>query len=85
MGLDRGTQQAEVPLDGRSHRGVVLLLERCTAVDVGEEEGDGAGGEIGHRPSPKVLAWRNLGWIVAWSIIRDVAQRVLDCSWTEDR
>jgi hypothetical protein len=50
--------------------------------DVGEEDSDGAGGEIGHRPSPKVLAWRNLGWIVAWFIIRDEAQRVPDCSGT---
>jgi hypothetical protein len=53
--------------------------------DVGEKEGNGAGGKIGHGQAPKVLAWRNLGWIVAWSIIRDEAQRVLDCSWTEDR
>ncbi len=34
--------------DSGGHRHLVPLPERSAAFDIGEEEGDGAGGEIGH-------------------------------------
>ena len=40
------------------HRLLVPLPERGAALDVGEEEGDGAGGEIGHGPLPTSLHTR---------------------------
>jgi hypothetical protein len=48
MRLDRGVEQGYVPLDGCRHGRPVPLPQRSTPLDVGEEEGDGAGGEIGH-------------------------------------
>ncbi len=49
--LDCCPQERVVALDRRRHRRLVLLPERGAALDVGEEEGDGAGGEIGHGAS----------------------------------
>jgi hypothetical protein len=46
--VDDGIEQGEVPLNRHRHRLPIPLPERGTALDVGEEEGDGAGGEIGH-------------------------------------
>ena len=43
-------KQRQMALDGSRHRHPVPLPERGTALDVGEEEGDGAGGQIGHDP-----------------------------------
>src|SRR5215213_5649931 len=48
-------------------------------LDVGEEEGDGAAGQIGHRPSPEVTSWQMLLRIVARAIIRDAAERGPGC------
>jgi hypothetical protein len=48
MRLDRGIEQGNVTLDCSCHRLPVPLPERSAALDVGEEEGDGAAGEIGH-------------------------------------
>ena len=50
MRLDSRIEQSDVALDGRGHRRPVPLPERGAALDVGEEEGDGTGGEIGHDP-----------------------------------
>jgi hypothetical protein len=52
VGLDRRAQEREVALHGIGHRSPVPLPERGAALDVGEQEGDGTAGEIGHRPSP---------------------------------
>ena len=53
VGLDGRAQQGEVALDRGRHRRPVPLPQRGAALDVGEEEGDGAGGKIGHGPSPR--------------------------------
>jgi hypothetical protein len=50
MGLDRCSQERDVTFDGHSHRCLVPLPERGAALDVGKEEGDGAGGQIDHDP-----------------------------------
>jgi hypothetical protein len=47
-------QQGQMACDSGYHRHLVPLPQRATALDVGEEEGDGAGGEIGHEPFPNV-------------------------------
>ena len=46
--LDGGIEQDEVAVDSGRHRVTVLLPALGTAFDVREEEGDGAGGQIGH-------------------------------------
>ena len=51
LSLHGCVEQVEVALDGGRHRYLVSLPERGTALDVGEEEGDGAGGKIGHDPT----------------------------------
>ena len=51
--------------DSRGHRHLVLLPERGAALDIGEEEGDGAGGEIGHDPL-QTLGGTWCCSIVAW-------------------
>jgi hypothetical protein len=48
--LDGGIEQGNVPLDGTGHGLAVMLPERGTALDVGEEEGDGTGGKVWHDP-----------------------------------
>src|SRR5215212_5812192 len=48
--LDCRPQERVVVLDRRRHRRLVPLPERSTALDVGEEEGDGAAGEIRQGP-----------------------------------
>ena len=50
VGGDRAVQDGQLPIDRGTHGGPVPLPERGAALDVGEEEGDGAGGEIGHGP-----------------------------------
>jgi hypothetical protein len=50
--LDDGAQEGQVPLHGARHRSPVMLPERGAPLDVSEEEGDGAGGKIGHDPIP---------------------------------
>ena len=57
VSLDGRPQEVEVALDRGRHRRPVPLPERGAALDVGEEEGDGAGGEIGHDPL------QTLGWM----------------------
>src|SRR3954447_15246155 len=54
--LNGGSQERQMACDSRRHRDLVPLPERGTALDVGEEEGDGAGGKIGHEPL------QTLGW-----------------------
>ena len=46
--LDGSAQEGQVAFDRRRHRRLVPLPQRGAPLDVGEEEGDGAGGEIGH-------------------------------------
>jgi hypothetical protein len=48
MRLDRRIKQGDVTFNGRGHRLPVPLSALGAALDVGEEEGDGAAGEIGH-------------------------------------
>src|SRR3954463_10683352 len=50
MSLDLSTQQREVAINSVRHRQSVSLPQRRAALDIGEEEGDGAGGEFGHDP-----------------------------------
>ena len=59
MRLDGRIEQGHVALDGRGHRLPVPLPERGAALDVGKEEGDGAGGEIGHGPFPRCRSRMN--------------------------
>ena len=51
---DRMVDQGEVARDRGRHRRPIPLPERGAPLDVGEEEGDGAAGEIGHGPLPFV-------------------------------
>jgi hypothetical protein len=46
--VDDGIEQGEVPLNRHRHRATIPLPECRAGLDVGEEEGDGAGGQIGH-------------------------------------
>jgi hypothetical protein len=46
---DRRIEQGQVTLDRLRHRLSVPLPEARAALDIGEEEGDGPGGELGHR------------------------------------
>jgi hypothetical protein len=46
--LDGLIEQREVALDRRRHRLSISLPQRGAALNISEEEGDGAGGEIGH-------------------------------------
>jgi hypothetical protein len=48
-----------------SHGGAIPLAECGTALDVGAEEGDGAGGEIRHDPL-QMLGEMSFRPIVAW-------------------
>jgi hypothetical protein len=52
MSLDCGAQELKVAFDRSGHRRSVLLPELGTPFDIGEEEGDGAARQVGHRPSP---------------------------------
>ena len=45
VGLDGRIEQGEVALDRGRHRRPIPLPERGAALDIGEEEGDGAAGE----------------------------------------
>jgi hypothetical protein len=51
MRVTRGVKQDDGTLDGNGHRLAVPLSQLRRSLDVGEEEGDGAGGQIGHDPS----------------------------------
>jgi hypothetical protein len=57
-------QQLKVVLDRTCHCCPVALPERGTPLDVGEEEGDGAGGQVGHG-SFQTLSWMSFCPIVA--------------------
>src|SRR5829696_2779830 len=48
---NRRVEQLEMAVYCETHRRLVLLPERSAALDIGEEEGDGATREIGHNPS----------------------------------
>jgi hypothetical protein len=66
--------------DSLLHDGRVPLPERGAALDVGEQEGDGAGRQIGHGPFPYL--WRSL---VCPVVARDdVAEAILEI-WSADR
>ena len=56
MRRDRRVEQGDVAGDGGRHRRAVPLPERGAALDVGEEEGDGAGGRSGMDPL-QMLGW----------------------------
>jgi hypothetical protein len=53
MSLDGRTEKGEVALNGGGHCLPVPLPQRGAALDVSEEKGDGAAGEIGHEPFPE--------------------------------
>jgi hypothetical protein len=48
VGLNGRIEQGSVAVDGVRHRRSVLLPEGGAALDVGDEEGDGTAGQIGH-------------------------------------
>ena len=48
VGLDGLAHQGVVALERSAHRVGVRVPTPCRALDVGEEEGDGAGGELAH-------------------------------------
>ena len=52
VGGNEAVQDGQLPLDRAAHGGPIPLPERGTALDVGEEEGDGAAGQFGHGRSP---------------------------------
>ena len=56
MGSGGVSQEDEVMVDHGTHRYAIALPERSAALDVGEEEGDGTGGEIGHGPF-QMISW----------------------------
>ncbi len=57
---------------------LVPLPQRGAALDVGEEEGDGAGGEIGHDPLQRCgLSW---SWPIVARGHRNHAERLTDPS-----
>ena len=57
MGSDRRVEQLEMAVYREAHRRLVLLPERRASLDIREEEGDGAGGEIGHGRSNHAGRW----------------------------
>jgi hypothetical protein len=61
---DRLTNDGQVTIDYLPCCSRVSLPERGAALDVGEEKGDGAGGEIGHDPL-QTLGEMLFGTIVA--------------------
>jgi hypothetical protein len=50
IGCDGRVEHCEMALNGSSHRSPIPLPERSATFDVSKEEGDGAGGKIGHDP-----------------------------------
>ena len=48
MDFDSSVQEGQMTLDSCRHGHLVPLPECRAALDVGEEEGDGAGGQIRH-------------------------------------
>src|SRR5215212_4482770 len=52
---DGFAQEREVAIDRSRHGLAGPLPERGTAFDIREEEGDGAAGKRGHRPSPDIV------------------------------
>jgi hypothetical protein len=60
--LDGRIKQREVALDGSCHRGTIVLPERGAALDVGEEEGHGAAGEIGQDVRSALLVKLHCQW-----------------------
>ena len=60
VGPDRRVEQGTVTFDRSRHRLAVSLPALGAALDVGEEEGDSAGGKIGH------ARFQTLGWM--WSL-----------------
>ena len=62
---DGFAKECEVALDGGRHRVPIPLPERGAAFDIREEEGDGAAGKWGHRPSPDIVAERRRDTILA--------------------
>ena len=48
VGVDEALEDGQVPIDGLPHGGPVPLPQRGAALDVGEEEGDGAGWQPDH-------------------------------------
>jgi hypothetical protein len=65
MSRDGSTEKGEVALNGGDHCLAVPFPERRAALDVGEEEGNGPGGEVGHDPL-QILGWTWCCSIVAW-------------------
>ena len=68
MGRDGRIQKREMALNGRRHCRPVPLPELGAALDVGEEEGDGAARQVSHWPFPSVLPRTRLVTIVARAI-----------------
>ena len=54
MGLNGRVEQSDVTRHRGRHRLAIPFPERGTAFDIGEQEGDGPRGEIGHDPIPYV-------------------------------
>ena len=52
MRADRALQERVVALDRIAHRLGMLLDQPRRAFDVGEQEGDGAGGKVAHASLP---------------------------------
>src|SRR5918998_6688314 len=63
VGFEDRIEQANVTPDSSGHRLAVPLPERGAAFDVGDEQGDGTAGEIGHDPL------QTLGGTWCWPIV----------------
>src|SRR5262249_43609060 len=57
MRFDEGGSEGIVAGESRAHGPGVLLPETGAALDIGEEEGDGAGRQVTHQPPPARLGW----------------------------
>ena len=66
VGGDRLTQEGEVAIDRRAHRRAVSLPQAGRALDIREEEGDGAARQLGHDRSLGRLDRVRQRGIVAW-------------------
>ena len=67
---DGFAEQCQMTLDGGVHGDAVALPQPRRALDVGEEEGDGAAGKVSHRRARCVVGVRVLAIVAPQGVVR---------------
>src|SRR4051812_40077528 len=88
MGFDEVLEDGQLPRHRLPHGGAVPLPQGRAPLDIGEKKGDGAGGEIRHRPSPgcRSLLKREEVWhTVEATTLRTFTVSSSTSPWSQDQ